>query len=322
MKKSAYCCPQKGCNHILLKEEEMGLRCENGHFYEYAPGVTIPVFAKAEENINEYTVHDAAVMHDNALKWLFATFNENEHSIRAQLVARLQLKKGDTVLVTGAGACNDLPFIATALHGSGVIYAQDISEQMLLMGAERCQKSSADLGTKIFFSVSDATALPFGDHFFDAAYHFGGINLFSDIGKGIAEMGRVVKPRGKIVIGDEGLAPWLQATELGEMLIQNNPLYAFNPPLQYLPKHAQEVKLTWELGNSFYCIDFTVAEEPDVNLDVKHVGLRGGSIRTRYFGQLEGINPVLKEKLYAEAQKQGVSRVDFLESILSNALEK
>ncbi|SHN64777.1 class I SAM-dependent methyltransferase [Desulfovibrio litoralis] len=320
MKKNTYCCPQKECNHTVLNEVDNELRCGNGHSYMYASGTTIPIFAKADDNINEYTVNDAVEMHDNALNWLFATFNEKEHHLRTRMVNRLQLKKGDTVLVTGAGACNDLPFIVNSLNGSGEIYAQDISEQMLLVGAKRYQENSVSSEIKVFFSVSDATSLPFSDEFFDAAYHFGGINLFDDIELGISEMSRVVKCGGKIVIGDEGLAPWLQKTDIGKMLIQNNALYAFTPPLQFLPRNAQEVKLTWELSNSFYCIEFIVGAEPVVNLDIKHVGLRGGSIRTRYLGQLEGINPELKDKIYAEAAARGISRVDFLESLLYNSL--
>ena len=41
----------------------------------------------------------------------------------------------------------------------------------------------------------------------------------------VAEMDHMVKPGVNIVIGDESLAPWLENTELGRMLL-NNALYA------------------------------------------------------------------------------------------------
>lgn len=57
------------------------------------------------------------------------------------------------------------------------------------------------------FSVGNASYLPFPDGFFDAAYHFGGLNLFTDKKRALAEMTRVVKRGGKVVAADEGLAP-------------------------------------------------------------------------------------------------------------------
>src|SRR5450830_1476098 len=175
------------------------------------------------------------------------------------------------------------------------------------------------LGVDIYFSCSDATDLPFVDNAFDAAYHFGGLNLFPDLKKGISEMNRVVKPGGTVVISDEGMAPWLKSTEMGEMLIKNNALYAYTPPLSLLPETARNVNLSWELSNTFFVIDFMVADTPVyIDIDVPHVGTRGGSIRSRYFGQLEGVDPALRDRLYAEAAKQGISRVALLERLLQN----
>ncbi|MEI7612361.1 MAG: methyltransferase domain-containing protein [Betaproteobacteria bacterium] len=321
--KQAYCCPETQCNHAPLAIKAEGLFCSNGHFFPFAPGTNVPVFAKECEDVNEYTQRNAAEIHDNSLRWVFKTFNEDETSLRESLVARLSLTRGSKVLVTGAGAGNDLPYLAHNLDGMGEIYAQDIAQQMLLAGAERHKTTLARLGIEIHFSVSDATNLPFVDDYFDAAYHFGGINLFPDIGKGISEMNRVVRPGGTVVIGDEGMAPWLRDTELGKKLIKNNYLYAFDAPIELLPAFSRSVKLTWELCNTFYVIEFVVSALPlPVNIDVPHVGLRGGSIRTRYDGQLEGVRPELRDQIYAEAERHGISRVDFIEKILLEGLPK
>ncbi|MDO9419800.1 MAG: methyltransferase domain-containing protein [Herminiimonas sp.] len=312
-----YCCTEVSCNHASLREETGGLQCSNGHFFPYSEGTKVPLFAFQKEDVNEYALKDAANIHDNSLRWVFKTFGTDEDSLRTSLIARLGLSKGQTILITGAGAGNDLPYIAERLGGSGVIYAQDIAKQMLLAGVERHAPKVAELGIDIHFSCSDATNLPFAENVFDAAYHFGGLNLFPDIKKGIAEMNRVVKPGGKIVISDEGCAPWLKSTEIGKMLIKNNSLYDFDAPLTLLPETAHAVNLSWEVSNCFFVIDFIVSENPPyIDIDVPHVGKRGGSIRSRYLGQLEGVNPALKDRLYAEAERQGISRVELLERLL------
>ncbi|WP_083745249.1 class I SAM-dependent methyltransferase [Variovorax sp. KK3] len=321
--RSTYCCPESGCDHAPLEQDAAGLNCPNGHQFPFEPGTDVPVFASEPEGANEYAQANAAEVHDNALRWVFATFHADEQGLRERLVARIGLKKGQRILVTGAGAGNDLPYLVRALDGAGDIYAQDIAKEMLLAGVARYRTELAGSGVSLHFSASDASHLPFADGFFDAAYHFGGINLFPDIPQGIAEMNRVVKQGGNVVIGDEGLAPWLVDTELGRMLVTNNALYARSAPLSALPATARAAKLSWELSNCFYVIEFQAStEELSVDIDVPHVGTRGGTIRSRYFGRMEGVDPVLRDRVYQEAQKRGMSRVAFLESALRASLAK
>jgi SAM-dependent methyltransferase len=312
-----YCCPEVDCNYAPLLIHDDGLSCPNGHIFPYITETKVPLFACETENANDYALKDAAKIHDNSLRWVFDTFGTDEACLRKSLISRLHLSKGETILVTGAGTGNDLSFIAESLGGSGFIYAQDISKQMLMAGVERYGSQQNTLGVEINFSISDATNLPFCGNFFDAAYHFGGLNLFPNIRKGISEMNRVVKPGGRIVISDEGVAPWLKPTELGKMLIKNNPLYEYDVPLSLLPDTAKSVNLSWELSNCFYVIEFTVSDMPPrINIDIPHIGKRGGSIRSRFLGQLEGIDPSLRDRVYAEAEKQGISRVAYLERLL------
>jgi SAM-dependent methyltransferase len=317
----AYRCPIPACGLASLRETPAGLSCPNGHEFAYIAATRIPVFAKLAEDANEYAHGESAEKHDNALRWVLSTFQTDEASLRDALVARLELRRGDRVLITGAGAGNDLPFLARHLAGSGEIYAQDIAQQMLVTAVERHGQAIAQSGVDAYFSVSDATHLPFADGFFDAAYHFGGINLFSDIRRGIAEMNRVVKDGGRVVIGDEGLAPWLKDTEIGRMLVKNNALYGFDPPLGLLPETVRAPKLSWELCNTFYVIEFSASRQPlPIAIDVAHVGTRGGTIRTRYLGQLEGVDPQLRDRVYEEAARRGMSRVEYMESLFRSAL--
>ncbi len=314
-------CPTQDDARARLTKREGGLESPSGDFFKYAPGTDVPIFASEQQGVNEYTQHDAAQMHDNALNWVFRTFKASEEDLRCRLISRIGLSQGQRILITGAGAGNDLPYIADALSGNGEIHVQDIATEMLLAGYERYAEDLRSDSLAVEFSICDATSLPFDDGFFDAAYHFGGINLFPEIAQGIAEMNRVVRAGGQIVIGDEGLAPWMRDTEIGRMLINNNALYACEAPLQDLPPTAQDVTLSWELSNCFYVITFRASDSmPDIDIDVPHLGTRGGTIRSRYAGKLEGVDPDLRDRLYAQAKAEGISRVQFIESILRHAL--
>lgn len=318
MELNAYQCSI--CGSGLSPQDSVGIRCSEGHSFPFIAGTTIPVFDCEDQDVNEYTIEQAAEIHDNSLNWLLNSFYENEADLRSNLISRLRLQPGQKVLITGAGAGNDVPYIASLVGTKGDIFAQDYASQMLVSGAERCQHLSDH---HIEFSVSDATNLPFCDNYFDAVYHFGGLNLFTDIPKGISEMDRVAKDGGRVVFGDEGLPAWLRSTEYGKMIINNNALCGFEAPLEHLPTTAREVNLSWAVGYCFYIIEYTASNnELPIDINVPHLGRRGGSINTRYFGVLEGVDPGLKASLYEEAEKRGISRVAFLENLLRDGLEK
>ncbi len=288
----------------------------------YDKSTNIPVFVSQEMNLNEFSIQNAAEIHDNALNWLFETHNVDEDSLRKNLIDRLDLKEGDTVLMTATGAGNDIKYILDKIGKSGTLYAQDFAKEMLFAAYERIKTEINIEEYNIEFSVNDATNLPFNDNSFDATFHFGGINLYNDIKAGIDEMHRVTKPEGKIVFGDEGLAQWLKKTELGQALITNNKLYNLEPPLDLIPSSAKNVKLDWVINNCFYMIEYIKSSEWKVDIDIPHVGRRGGSIRTRHFGQIEGIDPVLKEKFYKNLVNNNKSRVKVIEDLIKNYLKK
>ena len=288
----------------------------------YDKSTNIPVFISQETNLNEFSIKNAAEIHDNALNWLFETHYVNEDSLRKNLIDRLDLKEGNTVLMTATGAGNDIKYILDKIGKSGTLYAQDFAKEMLFAAYERIRTEINIEEYNIEFSVNDATNLPFNDNSFDATFHFGGINLYNNIKAGIDEMHRVTKFEGKIVFGDEGLAQWLKKTEQGQALITNNKLYDLEPPLDLLPSSAKSVKLDWVINNCFYMIEYIKGSEWNVDIDIPHVGRRGGSIRTRHFGQLEGIDPVLKEKFYKTITANNNSRVEVIENLIKNYLKK
>jgi hypothetical protein len=134
-------------------------------------------------------------------------------------------------------------------------------------------------------------------------------------------MVRVVKDGGRVVFGDEGVAPWLRETPYGKMVICNNPFWGANPPIELLPFEAVNVSLEWVLENCFYIIEFDKSlRGPSIDPDVRHLGRRGGSMRSRYYGQLEGVDLKLKDSIIEAAKNDGVSVVDWLEAALLKAI--
>lgn len=316
------CCIHKSCRYNPLALSDTSAECSNGHAFRFAANSKVPVFQSLDEGESEYSIIDAAAKHDNAFRWLYQTFNTDEKKLRENLVGRLALKPGMKVLIAGAGSCDDLPFIVTALQGRGEVHCQDISSQMLLEGVRRHGNCAGGSAVSLSYSVSDVKSLPFADKTFDAAYHFGGVNVFGDIKQGMAELNRVVVEGGTVLISDEGTAPWLQNTEFGKMMAVNNPLYGSKLPIEELPATVSQAEISWILNGCFYVIEFKSSHKHiEVDLDVPHVGIRGGSIRTRYFGQLEGVSPEIKSKIYAEAQRLNLSRVELLERLLKNGLD-
>jgi ubiquinone/menaquinone biosynthesis C-methylase UbiE len=251
-----------------------------GRRYEISDGIsdlTYPaeLAASDQEFRDKYDV--GADRYDVGLDWLFTVFDE---AVRREMVDLLELTEGARVLEIGAGTGEDSIHILEGIGPSGTLIATDISRSMLEVAREKLADSTGGLE----LHLCNASALPFRDNEFDAAFHFGGINEFGDVRGAVAEMDRVVRPGGKVVVGDESVAPWLRRKLFGRILIKANPLYKHRPPLEKLPPTAREVRLRWLLGNAFYVIDYRVSmEQPPLDLDLPIPG-KGDSLRSRFYG--------------------------------------
>ena len=74
--------------------------------------VTAPI------NSGMYDAADTAAVYRNFLNWLFATFGEDEARFRQDLIARLALKPGNRLLITGCGLGDDV-FAVLDAFGTG-----------------------------------------------------------------------------------------------------------------------------------------------------------------------------------------------------------
>lgn len=97
-------------------------------------------------------------------------------------------------VATGTG---DFGLEALRLHPKKVI-GVDISEGMLAYGREKIKKRG--LQDKITLLSGDSESLPFEDNSFDAVIVAFGVRNFENLEKGLANILRVLKPNGALVI--------------------------------------------------------------------------------------------------------------------------
>jgi ubiquinone/menaquinone biosynthesis C-methylase UbiE len=262
---------------------------------------------------------DRADVYDANLPMTFLTHAEDETRLRNSFVDNLELTPTSRVLEVACGTGRDSEIIAGRLGAEGQLYLQDISPNMLRQCRQRMFASDANLS----LCLANATHLPFADRFFDAVYSFGGLGEFSDIARSLGEMVRVTKVGGKIVVGDESMPPWLRDTEFGKILITTNKQFMAELPLPDIPVAARDFRLRYVLGGVFYLIDFRVGEgEPLGNFDFPIPGVRGGTLRTRYHGQLEGVTPVAKALAEQARLKRGLSMHDWLDAVVVAAAKR
>jgi ubiquinone/menaquinone biosynthesis C-methylase UbiE len=292
-----------------------------GRHYPVADGVPHLIHAAdeviGEEEKQENAYYQASYQgYDAVLDWVFKSFQEDESVVRGKMIDLLEVGPRSRVLETGAGTCRDSVHIARRLGPDGEFYVQDFSSRMLELGRQRMAAAGETRPGRcpVEFFVGNAAHLPFADGHFDAAFHFGGLNLFTDKKQAIAEMTRVVRVGGKVVFGDEGVAPWLRSTQHGEILLNSNKLYRYTPPTEALPECARDGCVRWLLGSAYWVIDFRVGEGPPaLDLDLPIVGRRGGTHRSRFFGVLEGVTVEAKEMAVKAALASGLTIHEWLD---------
>ena len=324
-----YRCPETGAPLSLEVFSRTGdkitsgiLRSPNGSEYTIERGIPDFVYPPVLDEADAFaqrTYDRVADVYDEYLPLTFRTFSAEETIVRRHMVERLRINPGQRILEVGAGTGRTSRFIAERLQGNGHIYVHDISRGIL----EKAVENLASERVERSFVMSNAVYLPFPKDTFDSVFHFGGLNMFSDIARSLREMVRVVKPGGRIVVGDESVPPWLRNTEFGKILMNSSSHYACPLPLDDMPVEARDVVIEYIMGGVFYLISFTVGEgEPVADFDFEIPGDRGGTHRTRMYGQLEGVTSEAKELAHRARERRGISLSRWLDEVVRDAAKR
>ncbi len=250
----------------------------------------------------------------------FETYRVKEDVVRERMVEKLRLSSTSKVLEIGGGDGRGAEYIVKRLGKGGKLYFQELSPAFL----QHAVKRLAGYDTiDIEYSIANGCYLSFPDNAFDAAHHFGGINTFSDVARCLSELARVVRPGGRVVVGDESLGPWLRDTEFGRIMSNCNPLLKYEIPFDAIPVEARDVVVEWIMLGAFFTLDFTVATgEPEADYHVNIPSNRGGTHWTRYHGTLEGVTDEAKSLAMKAREKSGKSMHEWLDAVVKEAAQK
>lgn len=179
----------------------------------------------------------------------YYAFFGGEKKARNDYLRFLDIKSGDRVLEVSVGTAANIKY----LPKDASYYGLDISKGQLAQSVKNRDKFNLPLT----LCWGNAECLPFRDNSFDVVYHIGGINLFNDKKKAIAEIVRVAKPGTHIMISDE--------TELVAKKYEKLPYFgkpfknrseAIKSPVDLLPDNVENVHSQEIRNGTLYVLTF------------------------------------------------------------------
>jgi demethylmenaquinone methyltransferase/2-methoxy-6-polyprenyl-1,4-benzoquinol methylase len=145
----------------------------------------------------------------DGIAWVYDALNSAmtaglHHRWRERAADLARVAPGDRVLDVATGTGDLALELARRVGPAGEVLGSDFSEGMLARArtkAEHAERSPGALDAgAMHFEWGDALALSYPDDSFDAATVGFGARNFSDLGRGLAEMARVVRPGGRVVV--------------------------------------------------------------------------------------------------------------------------
>jgi demethylmenaquinone methyltransferase/2-methoxy-6-polyprenyl-1,4-benzoquinol methylase len=119
------------------------------------------------------------------------------HRWRSRAADLARIGPGSRALDVATGTGDLAIELSTRVEPGGEVLGSDFSEGMLDRARAKAQRRGND---GLRFEWADAMALPYENGSFDAATVGFGARNFDDLGRGLAEMARVVRPGGRVVV--------------------------------------------------------------------------------------------------------------------------
>lgn len=123
-----------------------------------------------------------------------------DHSWRRKTVKESGAKQGDRVLDCATGTGDLAIRFKKKVGKDGVVVGTDFCKEMIDHAPGKAQKEGLD----IRFEIADAMNLPYGENEFDVSSIAFGIRNVDEPVVALKEMGRVVKPGGRVVVLEFG----------------------------------------------------------------------------------------------------------------------
>lgn len=234
------------------------IACEKGHTWNIGNKIPSLVYPQINEKdakwIAEYD--EMAESYDELVKqyedWLGFIFEEERSNFAQFIPIEGPVRIIDVSIGTAANFMALYDSFKNQM-GRFELHGMDLSTGMLKVSQKKLDETDFDV------SLTHGSVFnpPYQSNFFDIVLHTGGINTFSDIHGSLKEMLRLVKSSGIVIVVDEGLSPRMRKTDKGKEIIKANSLFAARPPIQFLPKKAQNVEVTYVMNETFYQIVFT-----------------------------------------------------------------
>lgn len=159
------------------------------------------VAAKPEQGFHFHTGYDLAIRLGYDPAWLQDVSEETVQSFAGtgNPFAIQRLQRGGRVVDIGSGAGLDSLIAAGQVGPKGQVVGVDMTPEMLAKARASAAKSGK---TNVEFREGLAEALPVEDGWADAVISNGVLNLVPDKAAAFAEIYRVLKPGGRIQMGD------------------------------------------------------------------------------------------------------------------------
>ena len=129
----------------------------------------------------------------NAADW-DETVSERDAAKLERMAQRLNINRGSTVLDVGTGTGVFIPFLLSEVGEEGQIVGLDFAGEMLSKARAKGFRGNID------YFCADVMNIPLDDEVFDAVVCYSSFPHFQDKPKALAEINRVIKTGGKVVI--------------------------------------------------------------------------------------------------------------------------
>jgi ubiquinone/menaquinone biosynthesis C-methylase UbiE len=196
---------------------------------------------------------------DDELSRIVEVFNASVGATarRKRISEALALRAGDRVLDVGSGPGNQAfeisPFVGESGHVDGI----DSAEGGVEIARQRC----SELGN-VTFQVGQATKLPFDDATFDVVMSSQVFEYLDDVAGAVAEMYRVLKPNGRVLIHD---------TDWGAILWYSSDPDRMTRIMNIWDSHLADPHLPQTLDRKLAVAGFkNVCIEPFVHIETKY----------------------------------------------------